>query len=225
MLVPSGECSFERKAYAASAFYGAKAILIYDRLAARYRWDSTSEREIFPIDKLDYECTSRVNNSDEYFVCCAWDTPVTMPSADDAKELDTDDIIAVWLTIRQSEVIFQSGLLSSGNVISVESRSSNSMFNGSYILMWLFGTFVIFFGAWYAAGNYRVFDTQFTAYKKSEEGKQTNSHNQHRRESSTDLENGEGIFPDKIVVENIGEDATSTNRFKLLHTTKKDYTG
>ena len=57
MLVPRGECSFERKAYAASAFYGAKAILIYDRLAARYRWDSTSEREIFPIDKLDYECS------------------------------------------------------------------------------------------------------------------------------------------------------------------------
>ena len=85
---------------------------------------------------------SRVNNSDEYSVCCAWDTPVTMPSADDAKELDTDDIIAVWLTIRQSEIIFQSGLLSSGNVISVESRSSNSMFNGSYILMWLFGTLV-----------------------------------------------------------------------------------
>ena len=57
MLVPRGECSFKRKAYVASAFYGAKAILIYDRLAARYRWDSTSEREIFPIDKLDYECS------------------------------------------------------------------------------------------------------------------------------------------------------------------------
>ena len=80
-------------------------------------------------------------------------------------------------------------------------------------------------GAWYAAGNYRTFDTQFTAYKESEEGKQTNRHNQRRRESSTDLENGEDIFPDEIVVENIGEDATSTNRFKLLYTTKKYYTG
>ena len=56
MLVPRGECSFERKAYAASAFYGAKAILIYDRLAARYRYDETSERVIYPINKFDYDC-------------------------------------------------------------------------------------------------------------------------------------------------------------------------
>lgn len=69
-------------------------------------------------------------------------------------------------------------------------------------------------GAWYAAGNYRTFDTQFTAYKESEEGKQTNRHNQRRREASTDLENGEDIFPDEIVVENIGEDATSTSRLE-----------
>jgi hypothetical protein len=290
MLVPRGECSFERKAYAASAFYGAKAIIIYDRLAARYRWNETSEQVTYPRNMIDYECSNgysimnnlaldpppynetqldpimgmttmtptmamamatnndvstvgsdiditgtttvcnltdttlqqcesqlclvatRVNNSDEYPVCCAWDTPVTMPSADDAKELDTDNIIAVWLTIRQSEIIFQSGLLSFGNEISIESRGSNSMFNGSYILMWLFGTLVMAIGAFYAAGNYRDFGAQFTAYKESEEGTQTNRHNERRRESDTDLERGEDIFRDEIRDENIGKDAPPTSR-------------
>ena len=55
MLVPRGECSFEQKAYAASAFYGAKAILIYDRLAARYRYDATSASILLPFNKVDYE--------------------------------------------------------------------------------------------------------------------------------------------------------------------------
>ena len=58
MLVPRGECTFERKAYAAKHFYGAKAILIYDRLGARYTWNTTTDRVNFPDAKLDYECAN-----------------------------------------------------------------------------------------------------------------------------------------------------------------------
>jgi hypothetical protein len=56
MLVPRGNCTFERKAYAAKHFYGAVGVLVYDQLGARYRWDDTTQRIIFPEAQLDYEC-------------------------------------------------------------------------------------------------------------------------------------------------------------------------
>jgi hypothetical protein len=88
--------------------------------------------------------TNRIENTSEYPTCCAWDLPVTMPDADDAKDLDTAEIIAVWLTIRQFETIFQHmNLLSYGNIISIESRGGNSYFNFSYIFMWIWGTVVM----------------------------------------------------------------------------------
>jgi hypothetical protein len=256
MLVPRGECTFERKAYAAKHFYGAKAILIYDRLEARYTWNESTHRVNFPQAMLDYECgngvslmhhlpldppaynatqldplmgletkmpynkaasvatidhkesscegsnaldfgkistcnltntalkpcesqlclvTSHLENSTEYPVCCAWDTPVTMPASDDAKDLDTDDILAVWLTIRQSELIFKSDLLSLNSQVSIESRGSSSAFNLTYIFMWMWGTLVMMVGAWYAAGDYRRFGSKLAAYKTSGENKETSN--------------------------------------------------
>lgn len=256
MLVPRGECSFERKAYAAKHFYGAKAILIYDRLGARYTWNVTTNRVNFPQAILDYECgngnavmndlpldppaynesqldplmgfttkmptnqgtsvatasqgaspgqpsnpgfdvgmtracnltntalnscesqlclvTSHRQNSTDYPVCCAWDTPVTMAKADDAKDLDTDDILAVWLTIRQSELVFQSDFLSFQHEVSIKTRGSSSAFNVTYIFMWMWGTLVMMVGAWYAAGEYRRFGSNLTAYKANKEKKQNN---------------------------------------------------
>lgn len=58
ILVPRGYCSFEEKARAAQDLYGAKAILIYDRLSARYQWDSEAQRVIFPQPRIDYECAN-----------------------------------------------------------------------------------------------------------------------------------------------------------------------
>ena len=204
MLVPRGECTFERKAYAAKHFYGAKAIMIYDRLGARYTWNETTNRVNFPNAGLDYECangnaimydlaldppaynstqldplmglatdnidmasvcdltntafqpcesnlclvTSHLENSTEYPVCCAWDTPATMPVADDAKDFNTDDILALWVTIRDHELLEKSGLLSSGSTVSIKTRGSNSNFNVTYIFMWCWGVLVTIFGAW-----------------------------------------------------------------------------
>lgn len=244
MLVPRGECSFESKAYAAKHFYGAKAIMIYDRLGARYTWNASTQRVNFPQAILDYECgngnavmrnlpldppaynaaqldplmgmaigegsnagidvgmtnicnltntafkpcesqlclvTSHSENSTDYNVCCAWDTPVTMPAADDAKDLDTNDILTVWLTIRQSERIFQSDLLSFENDVSIEARGNHSAFNVTYIFMWIWGTLVMMVGALYAAGDYRRFGSKLSAYKVSEEKNETRHRDLRRR--------------------------------------------
>lgn len=253
MLVPRGECTFERKAFAAKHFYGAKAILIYDRLGARYTWNETSQSVNFPQAKWDYECangnsmlydlpldppaydetqldpvmgyttamptnpatslpttgegsgtgsdiglntvcdltntalnpcesqlclvTSHLENSTNYPVCCAWDTPITMPEADDATELNTDDILAVWLTIRQAELIFKSDLLSSESDVSIKSRGGSSAFNVSYIFMWIWGTLVMMAGALYSAGDYRRFNAKLTAHKANGEHNRGESRN------------------------------------------------
>lgn len=259
MLVPRGECSYERKAYAAKHFYGAKGIMIYDRLDSRYFWNTSSSRVIFPQAIRDYECgygsavmhnltldppaynatqldplmglttimtkntattgreessgeasnegfnagittvcnltntalkpcesqlclvVSHSENSTDYPVCCAWDTPQAMPVADDANDLNTDDILAVWLTIRQSELIFQSDLLSFESEVSIETRGSKSAFNATYIIMWMWGTLVMMVGAWYAARDYRRFGAKLTAYKESEEKNQTSHRNRDLR--------------------------------------------
>jgi len=278
MLVPRGECSFERKAYAAKHFYGAKGILIYDRLAARYTWNETTNRVNFPRAISDYECgngnavmhnltldppmydetkldpllglttkmttktetrigvtnnedslgqgsnagstvgmttncdltntalnpcesnlclvTSHTENSTKYPVCCAWDIPFSMPEADDAKNLDTSNIFAVFLTIRQSELIFKSDLLSFKSDVSIETRGSHSAFNTTYIFMWMWGTLVTMIGAWYAAGDYRSFGAKLTAYKASEEMKQTGVRD--RGGFEADMESGEQSFQDEL---------------------------
>ena len=247
MLVPRGECSFERKAYAAKHFYGAKGIMIYDQLSARYGWNTSTDEMIFPQDKVDYDCgngntimknlpfdppaynatqldllmgsariipskdsivaqtnrddslsnvdvtsvcnltntalkpcesqlclvTSHIENSTDFPACCAWDTPVTMPIATDAEDLYTDDILALWITIRQAELIFQSDLLSFGSEVSIETRGSKSAFNSTYVIMWIWGTMVMMVGAWYAARDYRIFGTKLAAYKASKDKTQT----------------------------------------------------
>ncbi len=291
MLVPRGECSFERKAYAAKHFYGAKGILIYDRLGARYTWNENTNSVSFPQAILDYECgngvsmmydlpldppaynevqldplmglktkmprkptntattsdeelskegsnlgprvglcdlentarnpcesqlclvTSHVENSTEYPVCCAWDTPVTMPYADDATDLNTDDILAVWLTIRQSELLLGSNLLSSGAEVSIKRRGSSSAFNITYIFMWIWATLLMMVGAWYSAGDYRRFKAKLTAYKKSEDKKQTNDRDDgnrraRRKKSGQPSEhpNGESYEPASVEKNSIAKD-------------------
>ena len=273
MLVPRGECSFEKKAYAAKSFYGAKAIMIYDRLASRYQWDDATNSVVFPKTQRDYECgngisymydlpldpppynaiqfdpimgmntsttteamrdmtitngnilsdelseersdvglatkcnlthtalnpcesqlclvTSHLKNSTEYPVCCAWDLPYTMPSAADATGMDTSDILSVWLTIRQSELILQSQLLSFGSEVTIETRGSTSAFNATYILMWIWGTLVTMVGGWFAARDYRHFGAKLKALKATEENQEEES-----GEVETDLESS---FQDEIV--------------------------
>jgi len=106
---------------------------------------------------------------------------------DDANDFDTDDIIAVWLTIRQSELIFRSDLLSFGSELTIESRGGNSAFNATYVFMWMWGTLVTMAGAWYAAGDYRRFGAKLTAYKASEENEQASRRDRSRGRSRDQL--------------------------------------
>jgi len=55
LLVPRGECSFERKTLAAQRL-GASAVLIYGTLASRYSLNATTGETIYPTTRADYDC-------------------------------------------------------------------------------------------------------------------------------------------------------------------------
>jgi len=105
---------------------------------------------------------SRIPNTTLYPVCCAWDVPLTMPRSNDTEELDTGDIVALFLTIRQGEQIMNTDLL--GRQVVIQSRGK--IFNISYIFMWILGTLVVARASWYAAGDYRIFGSKLAAYKE-----------------------------------------------------------
>ena len=56
LLVPRGTCTFEQKALNAQ-YLGAAAIIIYGTLGSRYSWNETTNEQIWPVDKYDYDCT------------------------------------------------------------------------------------------------------------------------------------------------------------------------
>lgn len=61
MLIPRGNCTFERKAYNAQQM-GASAVIIYNTLESRYKFNATTETVIYPTNKLDYECNNGESN-------------------------------------------------------------------------------------------------------------------------------------------------------------------
>ncbi|KAL7490243.1 hypothetical protein ACHAW6_016013 [Cyclotella cf. meneghiniana] len=61
IVVPRGECSFQRKALNAQKL-GASAIIVYGTLSSRYSWNATEADAggagmIWPEDKYDYDCS------------------------------------------------------------------------------------------------------------------------------------------------------------------------
>lgn len=212
MLAARGVCTFESKALAAKRLYGAKGVLIYDNLSARYRFDKKKNEVTFPREQWDYECengygvvynldldppayngdvldqildmnspvtncslaltrtpcesnlclvTSHSPNSTRYPVCCAWDLPVTMANSKSVG--DTDDIMAVFLTIRQGQAILQH--LGSQVTITAKQRRT---FNGSMIFLWMLGTLVTYIGCWYSAQEYVAFRKKLAAFQEKQ---------------------------------------------------------
>ena len=216
MMVPRGTCTFERKAYAAKAWYKASGVLIYDNLSARYQWDNETQKLRYPVDENDYECSfgygyvenieldpppySRKEldpildmksnttnctlektldpcesqlcvvtgpaaaNTSKYPVCCAWDLPMTMGGDETAG--DTDDIMAVFLTIRQGEAL----IVYVGEIVVLEARPY-SAWNASMIILWMLGVFVTFLASWFSASDFRVFRAQLASYQANIEKK------------------------------------------------------
>jgi len=221
LLVPRGECSFERKAYAAKQLYGVVAVFIYDRLSARYGWDAENERVIFPRAQWDYECanglgtmknleldpprynstgldsiliegctldpsrnpcesdiclvTSHSKNSTDYPVCCAWDLPMTMGGDESLNDELTNDVVAVFLTIRQGkEIVPQATAVGAGGgAMGTIIARPHSPFNVSFMFIWIMAMFATIFGAWNAAKEYRDFSAKLAEYK-AKHGNQTN---------------------------------------------------
>ena len=55
LLVKRGRCSFEQKTWHAQRL-GAVAVIVYNNLESRYGYNETSNRVIYPKNKMDYEC-------------------------------------------------------------------------------------------------------------------------------------------------------------------------
>jgi hypothetical protein len=210
MMVPRGGCTFERKAYAAMALYGASGILIYDNLSARYLWDNDTQKMTYPKKLWDYDCdygygfvsdieldppgysrevldpimdqrspTTRctfepsrepcasqlclvtgpaASNTSKFPVCCAWDLPMTMPGDDTAG--DTDNILAVSLTIRQGQEFMQYV----GEIVVVEARPYQP-FNPSMIFLWMLAVTIAFVSAYFGAADFRIFRLTLAQYQ------------------------------------------------------------
>jgi hypothetical protein len=56
MVIPRGECTFEKKAFVARKLFGVAGVLIYDNLSAKYGFDEKTDRVTWPSKQWDYEC-------------------------------------------------------------------------------------------------------------------------------------------------------------------------
>mmetsp|Transcript_6443 Transcript_6443/g.19032 ORF Transcript_6443/g.19032 Transcript_6443/m.19032 type:complete len:1167 (+) Transcript_6443:204-3704(+) len=56
VVVPRGQCAFERKSVAAQSLYNAVGIIITDSMQARYDYNETTGMLLFPAPRRDYEC-------------------------------------------------------------------------------------------------------------------------------------------------------------------------
>ena len=57
VLVPRGNCSYERKTWTAQQ-YGAKGVILYNTLASRYGYNETTLEITWPLPQHDYDCNN-----------------------------------------------------------------------------------------------------------------------------------------------------------------------
>jgi hypothetical protein len=73
---------------------------------------------------------------------------------------DTSDVVAVFLTIRQSAEFL--GYM--GSVATIEARP-HSAFNGSLIFLGIMGTAITALASWYPAQEYRIFRAKLAKFQ------------------------------------------------------------
>ena len=105
--------------------------------------------------------------SSDYPVCCAWDLPVTMIGDGEASPGNTDDVVAVFLTIRQGEALVQYV----GQTISLKPRPYTA-FNVSQIFLWLLGISIAVLATYLAASDLRIFRAKLERYEATKEKKE-----------------------------------------------------
>eukprot|EP00980_Cylindrotheca_fusiformis_P007925 scaffold1697_cov120-Cylindrotheca_fusiformis.AAC.7 len=120
-----------------------------------------------PCDSNICMVTSHAKNSTDYAVCCAWDLPMTMGGDGSIDDSLTDDVTAVFLTIRQANDILPLAApvgTGGGEVATIMARE-RSNFNVSFLFLFVMGIFSTVFGAWYATREYRDFGRKLEEYK------------------------------------------------------------
>jgi hypothetical protein len=263
LLTPRGNCTFERKAWVAQEFYGAVGILVYDNVAARYKWNDTTQRVIFPREEEDFECekgygmvrnltldppaynealvnqfidrtkststcelnvsnpdysceseyclvTSHSLDSDEYPVCCAWDTHITMNVDKEFQKRDEiQKIMAVMITMRQAEQF----LLFERRIITMTERKFNA-WNLSMFLLWILATCITAYACWYSAQNYRYYRAKLAKIqgkKKKEESRNHQDGNIEFYDDNDDNGGGKRTHPERELDMNEDEDDEEDN--------------
>eukprot|EP00547_Thalassionema_nitzschioides_P018691 CAMPEP_0194255226 /NCGR_PEP_ID=MMETSP0158-20130606/33857_1 /TAXON_ID=33649 /ORGANISM="Thalassionema nitzschioides, Strain L26-B" /LENGTH=810 /DNA_ID=CAMNT_0038993511 /DNA_START=54 /DNA_END=2486 /DNA_ORIENTATION=- len=88
-----------------------------------------------------------------YTACCAWDIHVTMSWDSELKAVDTSHMVAIFVTMEQSEQLVPL-LLDPSNTADIQARPYPRL-NASSFLLWMLGTFVVGFASWYSAKEYR----------------------------------------------------------------------
>ncbi len=104
-------------------------------------------------------------NTSKYPVCCAWDLPLTMTGDDSAG--DTDDVVAIFLTVRQGQALLQHV----GKVSVVEARPYQP-FNISMIFLWMMAVIITFVASYFAAADFRIFRVALARYQDTKNARQ-----------------------------------------------------
>jgi hypothetical protein len=114
--------------------------------------------------------TSHAKDSTDYPVCCAWDLPKTMGGDESIDDALTDDVAAIFLTIRQSSEIIPlaAAVGTGGGTVGTIIARKRSNFNVSFLFLWVMAVFTTVFGSWYAAKEYRDFGTKLDEYKEKQ---------------------------------------------------------
>lgn len=87
-----------------------------------------------------------------YNACCAWDNHVSMSYDHKLLNVDTSHMVAIFITMEQSED-FKS-LLVLEHTASIQARPY-PRFNASSFLIWMLATFVVGFASWFSGKEYR----------------------------------------------------------------------
>jgi len=132
--------------------------------------DMTSSTSRCTLEKTGDPCESQLClvtgppglTSSDYPVCCAWDLPITMGGDNKESPGNTDDILAVFLTIRQGADVFEF----IGEMVTVEPRPYRA-FNISQVFLWILGVVITFLAAYMAASDLRIFRAKLERYEET----------------------------------------------------------
>ena len=140
----------------------------------------------------------RKDNTTEFPVCCAWDTPLTMQPDNTLKE-SPNDVLAAFVTIRQAPQFLDKV----GVTVTIDARPTKA-WNTSFIFLWLLGVSVEVFATWYSARDYRYFRAKLARMKAKRRKKEDS--NEHAGEDSPEDKDADENNTNDRIEEGLGND-------------------